>query len=149
MRFLGALGLSAVPSTATSARSRLLHLNLAVLFFSFVEFFRKSIDFLPLCDIILEYRIFGGVAQLGEHYVRNVGVMGSNPTISTNKNRTFVYRQMFCFCLSKPQAWYRRSQARYSVASLLTSPHEVRRISSRSASRPCISPRAGVHLPAA
>ena len=22
------------------------------------------------------------------------------------KNRTFVYRQMFCFCLFKPQAWY-------------------------------------------
>ena len=32
--------------------------------------------------------------------------------------------------LSKPQAWYRRSQARYSVASLLTSTHEVRCISS-------------------
>ncbi|MBO5295570.1 MAG: hypothetical protein J6B71_10060, partial [Clostridia bacterium] len=22
------------------------------------------------------------------------------------KNRTFVYRRMFCFCLSKPQAWH-------------------------------------------
>ena len=32
--------------------------------------------------------------------------VGSNPTFSANKNRTFVYRQMFCFCLSKPQAWY-------------------------------------------
>ena len=31
---------------------------------------------------------------------------GSNPAPATNKNRTFVYRQMFCFCLSKPQAWY-------------------------------------------
>ena len=29
---------------------------------------------------ILEY---GDVAQLGEHYVRNVGVVGSNPIIST------------------------------------------------------------------
>ena len=25
---------------------------------------------------------FGGVAQLGEHHVRNVGVKGSNPSIS-------------------------------------------------------------------
>ena len=30
----------------------------------------------------------------------------SNLSISANKNRTFVYRQMFCFCLSKPQEWY-------------------------------------------
>ena len=34
------------------------------------------------------------------------GIMGSNPILSANKNRTFVYRQMFCFCLSKPQAWH-------------------------------------------
>ena len=26
---------------------------------------------------------YGGVAQLGEHRVRNAGVMGSSPTIST------------------------------------------------------------------
>ncbi len=31
---------------------------------------------------------------------------GSNPGVASNKNRTFVYRQMFCFCLSKPQAWH-------------------------------------------
>ena len=31
---------------------------------------------------------------------------------------------------NKPSVWYRRSQARYSVASLLTSTHEVRCISS-------------------
>ena len=31
---------------------------------------------------------------------------GPNPPAPTNKNRTFVYRQMFCFCLSKPQAWH-------------------------------------------
>ena len=29
-----------------------------------------------------------------------------NPLRRANKNRTFVYQQMFCFCLSKPQAWY-------------------------------------------
>ena len=29
-----------------------------------------------------------------------------NLSFSANKNRTFVYRQMFCFCLSKPQAWH-------------------------------------------
>ena len=51
------------------------------------------------------------------------------------------------FVLSKPQAWYRRSQARYSVASLLTSPREVRRISS--APWGCISSRASVYFPAA
>ena len=33
------------------------------------------------------------------------GTVGSNPTASANKNRTFVY-QKFYFCLSKPQAWY-------------------------------------------
>ena len=33
-------------------------------------------------------------------------VTGSIPVVSTNKNRTFVYWQMFCFCLSKPQAWH-------------------------------------------
>ena len=31
--------------------------------------------------------------------------VGSNPTPSANKKRTFVY-QKFSFCLSKPQAWY-------------------------------------------
>ena len=31
--------------------------------------------------------------------------VGSNPTFSANKKRTFVY-QKFSFCLSKPQAWY-------------------------------------------
>ena len=30
----------------------------------------------------------------------------SNLSFSANKNRTFVGRQMFCFCLSKPQAWH-------------------------------------------
>ena len=33
-------------------------------------------------------------------------VRSSSPVSRTNKNRTFVYRQMFCFRLSKPQAWY-------------------------------------------
>lgn len=27
----------------------------------------------------------GGVAQLGEHHVRNVGVKGSNPSVSSNQ----------------------------------------------------------------
>ena len=31
----------------------------------------------------LEYRSSGGLAQLGEHYVRNVGVGGSTPLPST------------------------------------------------------------------
>ena len=31
---------------------------------------------------------------------------GPNPPSPTNKKRTFVYRQMFSFCLSKPQAWH-------------------------------------------
>ena len=48
----------------------------------------------------------GALAQLGAHNTGSVGVRGSNPLCSTNKNRTFVYRQMFCYCLSKPQAWY-------------------------------------------
>ena len=30
----------------------------------------------------------------------------SIPVALANKSRTFVYRQMFCFCLSKPQAWH-------------------------------------------
>ena len=51
------------------------------------------------------------------------------PAGSTKKEITFVYQKLFLF-LSKPQAWYRRSQAHYSVASLLTSPREVRCISS-------------------
>ena len=61
---------------------------------------------------------------------------GPNPPSPTNKNRTFVYRQMFCFCLSKPQAWHiidARSAA-YIIKGAL---------------RPCISSRASVHLPAA
>ena len=38
--------------------------------------------------IAMCYNIFccGGVAQLGEHLVRNEGVVGSNPIVSTNKN---------------------------------------------------------------
>ena len=30
----------------------------------------------------------GAVAQLGEHHVRNVGVVGSNPICSTNRHPT-------------------------------------------------------------
>ncbi len=33
-----------------------------------------------------KYSNYGDVAQLGEHHVRNVGVGGSNPLISTKKN---------------------------------------------------------------
>ena len=32
-------------------------------------------------------RKFGAVAQLGEHHVRNVGVVGSNPICSTNSEK--------------------------------------------------------------
>ena len=32
---------------------------------------------------VRETTAYGDVAQLGEHYVRNVGVVGSNPIIST------------------------------------------------------------------
>ena len=53
---------------------------------------------------------------------------------STNKKGTFVY-QKFLFCLSKPQAWH-----------IITTQSCI---SSRAASRPCISSRASVHLPAA
>ena len=54
-------------------------------------------------------RIFGGFPERPKgadckSVVTDFG--GPNPPSPTNKNRTFVYRQMFCFCLSKPQAWY-------------------------------------------
>ena len=40
----------------------------------------------------------GDVAQLGEHYVRNVGVVGSNPIISTMEMQgLLVIRQPFSF----------------------------------------------------
>ena len=40
----------------------------------------------------------GDVAQLGEHYVRNVGVVGSNPIISTMELQgLLVIRQPFFF----------------------------------------------------
>ena len=61
-------------------------------------------------------------------------VAGSNPAVSTNRNRTFVGRQMFCFCLSKPQAWY-----------IITAQRAVHIISPSG----CISSRASVHLSAA
>ena len=49
-----------------------------------------------------------------------------------NPLQKILQKDTFCsIFLSKPQVWYRRSQARYSVASLLTSPREVRCISSR------------------
>ena len=47
----------------------------------------------------------GPVAQLGAHYIRIVGVVGSNPIRSTKKEVTFVYQKLLLF-LSKPQAWH-------------------------------------------
>ena len=38
--------------------------------------------------VIQEESHYGDVAQLGEHHVRNVGVGGSNPLISTKKDPT-------------------------------------------------------------
>ena len=38
-----------------------------------------------------EHKIFGPVAQLGAHYIRIVGVVGSNPIRSTKKETSFVY----------------------------------------------------------
>ncbi len=61
--------------------------------------------------------------------------VGSNPTFSANKKRTFVY-QKFSFCLSKPQAWH-----------IITARSVVYII--KGAMRPCISSRASVHFPAA
>ena len=34
----------------------------------------------------------GPVAQLGAHYIRIVGVVGSNPIRSTTKKESFVYQ---------------------------------------------------------
>ena len=43
--------------------------------------------------------IRGDVAQLGEHYVRNVGVEGSNPFISTTETyRLGITPGLFLFC---------------------------------------------------
>ena len=36
----------------------------------------------------------GDVAQLGEHHVRNVGVVGSNPIISTTEIYTSPHHEM-------------------------------------------------------
>ena len=58
--------------------------------------------------------------------VRRREAARQNLSISAKKS-AFVRMRIF---LSRPQAWHRRSQARYSVASLLTSPREVRCISS-------------------
>ncbi len=42
-------------------------------------------------EAIFKIASYGGVAQLGEHHVRNVGVMGSNPTVSISiKSRKYV-----------------------------------------------------------
>ena len=42
-------------------------------------------------EAIFKIASYGGVAQLGEHHVRNVGVMGSNPTVSISiKPRKYV-----------------------------------------------------------
>ena len=48
---------------------------------------------------------YGGVAQLGERTVRIRKVKGSNPSVSTKKEVTFVYQKLLLF-LSKPQAWH-------------------------------------------
>ena len=65
---------------------------------------KKGIDNALL--ICYNNNVNGALAQLGAHNTGSVGVRGSNPLCSTNKKRTFVYRQMFSFCLSKPQAWH-------------------------------------------
>ena len=56
-------------------------------------------------------------------------ILSGRPT----KNRTFVYRQMFCFCLSKPQAWH-----------IIAAQRAVYII--KGATRPCISSRVSVYL---
>ena len=42
--------------------------------------------------------IRGDVAQLGEHHVRNVGVVGSNPIISTTEHQVRTQILTFLFC---------------------------------------------------
>ena len=41
-----------------------------------------------ICGFKPRFVCYGGVAQLGERCVRNAEVMGSNPTISTNKRQS-------------------------------------------------------------
>lgn len=52
---------------------------------------------------------FGGVAQLGEHHVRNVGVKGSNPSVSISKPHWSIRVRFLFFYV------VRRSEPRLSA----------------------------------
>jgi hypothetical protein len=45
---------------------------------------------MPACP----FPIGGGLAQLGEHYVRNVGVAGSTPVPSTKHFLSYFIKQL-------------------------------------------------------
>lgn len=53
-------------------------------------FFTKPLYFFEIYVIISE--LHGPVAQLGAHYIRIVGVVGSNPIRSTMQETSFVYQ---------------------------------------------------------
>ena len=59
--------------------------------FQDIKLFFLNLVFLGQLRYTDERMIYGDVAQLGEHHVRNVGVSGSSPLISTKT----VYVQRF------------------------------------------------------
>ena len=99
---------------------------------AFVSVMHKKATLTRACQLALRWGNFNRLTAYGESYIKRPSDTGSIPVGSTNKKRTFVYRQMFSFCLSKPQAWH-----------IITTQSCI---SSRSACRPCISSRASVHF---
>ena len=80
----------------------------------------------------IRYKVFNKFQFIGQfactQCLWGVRKLYQNRYLHTKTNAECI---PFCVCfLSKSQTWHRRSQARYSVASLLTSPHEVWWISS-------------------
>lgn len=66
--------------------------------------------------------ISGDVAQLGEHHVRNVGVVGSNPIISTRTFNAVLMNGVFLFEME------RRCGVRASSRTLFVASHALGRV---------------------
>jgi len=60
-----------------------------------------------LPEVAMPYlRVFSACGQLPQRTAGGTTAFGAESCQARQQKQNFVYRQMFCFCLSKPQAWH-------------------------------------------